>query len=349
MSYRSIILFILLLFANFALVAQKNDTIVLVNNNILTGEIKNLEYGLLTFKTDAMGTLSVKAEELKSLKSNKRFQIQLSNGFVYFGSFDTVNGRGAKVRVITSSNYTYIVEIKEIIEISPFREKFWSRVSGQFSVGGNYSKSSGLFNYNTSGNLKYWGRKRYVNLAWTNNFAWQNDSVVTNKQSSTAMYKHYLRNHFNGEGSFDYSKNLELGLLRRLSLNLVLGKDINHRYRSFLNEGRGITAGTELKESDTISHLTFEGVMQVTFEIFKRTHPQLTIKLYFYTYPSLTIRHRWRFNSQFDIQWEVFHNFYLGLQFYDDFDNQPQANILIGDQVQKNDWGITGTLGYSFH
>ena len=52
----------------FLLTAQKTDTLVVKNKNIITGEIKKLSYGLMTFKTSGMGTLKVKREYILGLK-----------------------------------------------------------------------------------------------------------------------------------------------------------------------------------------------------------------------------------------------------------------------------------------
>ena len=39
--------------------AQKTDTIVHVNGNVLKGDFKKMEYGVVTWKMDGMGTISV--------------------------------------------------------------------------------------------------------------------------------------------------------------------------------------------------------------------------------------------------------------------------------------------------
>ncbi len=328
--------------------AQKNDTVVLQNNNILTGEIKNLEFGLLTFKTDGMGTVKIKSEELKSLKSNKRFQIQLNNGYIYFGSFDTVNGPGAYVKIITSSKTVYKTEIKNIILIYQFRKKIWSRLSGTFSLGMSYSKSSTIFQTNFSGNLKYWGKRRQVTLSWTDNISAQNDSIITNKQSNSLSYKHYVKKRFSAQGFFEYSKNKELNLQHRFSLNLLGGMDVVHRYRSLLYFGTGVSGNSELYTNDTTNKVNMEWVFQMNFEIFKRSHPELSFFANTVVYPSLTVANRYRINSVIEGRIEIFNNFYIGIQFYDDFDNKPQGDDT-DLQSHTNDWGVNGTISYSFH
>jgi hypothetical protein len=345
---RKPLFFFFILFLSVSAKAQKNDTVVLINNNIITGEIKKLELGLLTFKTDGMGTVHVKAEEIKSLRSNKRFQIQLSNGYIYFGSFDTISSPGTYVKIITATKTVYKTNFKDIVEIYPFRKKFWSRMSGSFSLGVNYSKSSKIFTTSFSGNLKYRGKKRQINLNWTDNISMFADSVITDKQANTASYKHYIKKRFSGKGAFEYAKNKELDLQRRLSLNILAGMDIIHRYRSLVYFGSGLSANSELYTADTTSTINMEWVFEFNAELFKRSHPQLTFATFSSLYPSLSVNKRVRISTTIEGNIEVFKNFYVGVQFYDDFDNKPHGDDT-NTNDKTNDWGINGTITYSFH
>jgi len=54
-------MFFALLFGFWALpaLAAKTDVVVLLNGDRITGEVKELSYGQLKFKTDDMGTLYI--------------------------------------------------------------------------------------------------------------------------------------------------------------------------------------------------------------------------------------------------------------------------------------------------
>ena len=328
--------------------AQKNDTVVLLNNNIITGEIKNLQQGQMVFKTDGMGTVNIKAEEIKSMKSNKRFQIQLYNGYVYFGHFDTINSPGTFVKIITSAGTKYKINIKDIVEIFPFRKRLWDRVSGTFSTGVSYSKSSKILQLNFSGNLTYWGKKRYSSAAWTDNISSYDDSIIANKQSYNFTYRHYIKNGFSAQSTFEYAKNKELGLNRRISINILAGKDIIHKYRALLYFGTGLSGNSERFEGDLKSKINLEWDFETRFDIYKRSSPEISLSTYANLFPSFTVKGRYRASATIETRVEIFSNFYVGVQFYDDFDNKPQSN---DEELNShtNDWGINGTISYSFH
>ena len=60
-----ILLFTLLF--NIASFAQKTDVVTLLNGDKITGEVKYLRVGILTYKTDNMETVSIQWNKIKSI------------------------------------------------------------------------------------------------------------------------------------------------------------------------------------------------------------------------------------------------------------------------------------------
>ena len=61
-----------------SLKAQKTDKILVTDGDWMTGEIKKLDYGKVTFKTNAAGTINVKWENIYMMHSDKFFEVWLS-------------------------------------------------------------------------------------------------------------------------------------------------------------------------------------------------------------------------------------------------------------------------------
>ena len=323
--------------------SQKNDTLVHINGNIITGEIKKIEFGILYFSTNGMGTINVETDKVKSLKSKKEFQITLDNGLLYFGSLDTVNGPVAKVKII-SHGREYIVKTIALVEVFPIKNTFWLRTSGNFSMGGNYTKSTNILQLNFSGNLSYRGKKNFIQISWNNQGTMYKDSVLSEKKSNTISYRRYLNKHYSVQAAIGASSNSELNLDSRLYLNLTTGRDIIHTNMSIFYTGLGLSANKEVYADSTNNSNNLEGILSVTYNFFKRTDPEIDIKTYVDTYPSFTELGRWRIDASLEVRIELFNNFYVGATFYDNFDNKSSL-----DSNQHNDWGINGTITYSFH
>src|ERR1700690_957238 len=65
--------------------AQKTDNVTLKNGNILTGEIMSMKLGLLTYKMDGPGTITIKWEYVTAITSDKIFDFTLRNGEIIIG------------------------------------------------------------------------------------------------------------------------------------------------------------------------------------------------------------------------------------------------------------------------
>jgi hypothetical protein len=70
----------------FPAAAAKTDVIVMKNGDRLTGEVRKLERGYLTYKTDDMGTLSVEWDKVARVTARTEFEVDDLQGGIYFGT-----------------------------------------------------------------------------------------------------------------------------------------------------------------------------------------------------------------------------------------------------------------------
>ncbi|PLX13294.1 MAG: hypothetical protein C0598_03995 [Marinilabiliales bacterium] len=332
----------LFLFANAAVFAQKTDTIVHINGNILTGEIKRLDYGIISYKMDGMGTIKFQTNKIKTIISKKQFEIKLADGFNYFASIDSSN-TGRSVKLILS-NSGFNVDIDEINEIYPLKQNFWLRLSGKLSLGYSYNKGSGINNFNFAGNFDYRKRKSHFDLSWNSNFTAKEDSILSSKSDVSLVYEHYLKNHFSVYTKTSADHATEMGLELRMSQAVAGLYDLVYNHRNRLNTSLGLSGNREWSVSDTISQDNLEAFVSLNYKFYKYISPKLDISTSFIFYPSLTDKGRLRITYDLNSSIEVFNDFFVGLNYYYSFDSKP-----IGINSSNEDWGITTTFGYSFH
>ena len=65
--------------------APKTDIVEFTNGDTLTGEVKGLQQGILTFKTDMMSTVSIKWEYVRNLKTSQYLEVENTEGSRYYG------------------------------------------------------------------------------------------------------------------------------------------------------------------------------------------------------------------------------------------------------------------------
>ena len=75
-----LVLFLWLGFGISKLSAQKIDTIIHINGNVLKGEFKKLVYGVVTWKMDGMGTINFEEPKIQTIISKKTFEIKMDDG-----------------------------------------------------------------------------------------------------------------------------------------------------------------------------------------------------------------------------------------------------------------------------
>ena len=81
MIYKRNLIFILsLLLCGNVCAREKSDIIWLLNGDRITGEIKQLEHGILRVSTDSLGNVSVQWEDIAKIDSDYAFQFERSDG-----------------------------------------------------------------------------------------------------------------------------------------------------------------------------------------------------------------------------------------------------------------------------
>ena len=75
--------------------APKTDVVVLVNGDRITGEVKKLERGILTYGTDFMGTLKIEWGKVVQLRSDQLLELEMLDGTRTNGRPRELGERGA--------------------------------------------------------------------------------------------------------------------------------------------------------------------------------------------------------------------------------------------------------------
>ena len=84
-TFRSLLLALLGSLSSGPALAQ-TDRVVMNNGDILTGEIKSLDRGMLRFETDATDTIEIQWSLVAELTSTQNFQITIDDDRQLFGS-----------------------------------------------------------------------------------------------------------------------------------------------------------------------------------------------------------------------------------------------------------------------
>ncbi len=337
----SYILFIYLLSMTFSnhCQAQKTDTIVHINGNILKGDFKRMNYGVVTWKMDGMGTISLEEPKIQTIISNKMFEIKMKSGRIYYGSF-AASEQPRSVNLILL-NQNVAVKVEDIVEVYPIKNSFLSRLSGNFSMGANYSKGSGVATLAFAGNLDYRKRSSVYSLAWDTNDTFQGDSVSSSKADVSLSWQRLLNKGWSVDVAVGATSNLQLGTDVRWNVNASGIKDLAYNEWNRLYVAVGLNASKEIPVGDAQTTDDLAGLFQLKWKVYKLKGEKVWVDADMTYLPYLT-SNRSRFTVNLNPQVSIFsNNFKIGISSYYTFDSQPQ-----NDDASNDDYGINLQFTY---
>lgn len=325
--------------------AQKTDTIYHTNGNVLTGDFKKLNYGVVKWSMSGMGTITYEVPEISNIKSDKQFEVKLKNGLLYFGSFDTT-GVDRKVKLILA-NGSQLLNIDDIVEVYPIKKSFWLRTTGNFSLGFNYSKGSDVASFVFSGNMYYRKRKSSLQLSWNNNNTFQADTLSSTNISVGIGTQRTIKNYWSAGVAIGGTQNSELGVKLRMDITALGIRDIvyNQWNRYFVAAGLSVQRETPY-DSDLSTSTDLAGIVTTVWKVYKYTNPKVWVDSDLSFIPYIT--GDWRYRVEFNLNPKVGiigNDLQIGFNFYYSYDSRPPTT----STTTSFDYGINFEVTYSLH
>lgn len=340
---KQICILLLLMTQTHLLLAQKTDRILLDNNDWITGEIKKLDYAKLSLKTDAAGTIQIKWDRIFQIKSDKFYEISLGRGAKYYGSLDvTEDNEKYKILILTEEREV-VVDMNRVVEITPIKNRFWTRIDGNLDLGFSYTKGSDVKQWNSGFNLYYRPTHSLTTISGSSILTLQPERDPTSKQDFSISYRYFTKSNFAYAGFTALQQNTELGLELRTSIGLGMSKSWLRSNIQRLITTAGVIVNQETGTEGGDAQINLEGLIRTEYRIFRYSDPEISLTAYFDFYPSFTVKDRYRTDLDLDLRYELFNDFYIGVSFYHNLDTKPPESA-----ISSSDWGITTSIGYKF-
>lgn len=329
------------LFFNSVSFAQKTDVVILNNGDKITGELKYLKVGILTFKTDNMETISIQWNKIKSITTKNFFEIELVDGRVYFGSIELSEEDGMLiVKGVTLDTNLFM---KYIVRINRIKESFWDIIEGSVQFGFSFTKASNIGQLSFGGNAKYRTKINVSELKLNSVITTTESEPTSSKNDLSFSYQHNLEYTWFGTGIIALQENTELGIKLRTSLGAGIGNNIIQSGNQWFYSLAGLSVNREVKTDQGEATYNVEGLINAQYQFFKYEHPTATLLTYIYIFPSLSDLGRYRFNYDAELSWEIILDFYWSLSFYYEYDSQPQSG-----SASQTDYRIDTSIKYIF-
>jgi hypothetical protein len=321
--------------------SQEKDSIFLYNGQVLIGDIKSGQLGEITIDDVDLRIVELKQYKIKRLSSHRRFKIQLQSKEIFFGIMHA-GSRDGTVNLQLDDGEVMELSIMDISTVVALEKKFFQRVTGNLSGGFTYTKSSDLGQVNFSSNAYYVG-ERFEHQLSLSTIASIDSGVFSRDREDAGLFSAYnFKTTWFVAGAIYYQRNLELSIARRYQQLIGAGNKIFvRRYWQFLVL-TGMTFNQEKSTSGTSSKLLLEIPLNLRFNFFKYSNPNIQINASQSGYFSLSEAGRWRYDANFSFSWEIFHHFYFTLNPYGSFDSKPPEGN------SNSDFGVAVSISYKF-
>jgi hypothetical protein len=320
--------------------APKVDVVVLRNGSRVIGELRSMSKSRLELKTDDMGTLQIEWDNVSQLTAPEFFEVEDMNGGLHFGSLRP--GPGEDTLEVVADWGTDELPLWQVARIQLVKSGFWDKFKGSLDAGAGYTSATELLQLDFDGDLRF-TRPRFEAFAKASAVLTQQpEADDTQRGSLTLGYTRIFPNRHRAFTQGTLEQNQELGFDLRSSLVGGWGYMLARDQRNQLVGGAGFSVNRE-KPVEGESTTNLELVFGMDYANFAYDFPNTDIQVTAFGYLGLNQWGRFRLEASASLRRELFSDFYFGLKGYESYDSDPAT-----EGAQKNDWGLSLTLGYSF-
>ncbi len=324
--------------------AQKTDVVVLFNGDRITGEIKQLSAGKLEYLTDDAGRIYVEWDKVARITSTNYYEVELINGRKHYGRLEAP---AEDFQVVVTRETADTVSTREIVAIVPISSEFVDRLKAYLDLGFTLAKANKATTFNLSSEVQYRSPTVGAALTFSSYAQGETGSSTTTRNTVQLSGARFLPHHWRAGGLAQFDQNDELGLAFRLTAGAEAGR-LTLTNTSEFGWGGGLvvtrerfnivdTAGTTVNEKSNL-----EGILSLQWDVFRYDRPKLDFSTEANAYPSISTPGRLRLAYTGRIKYEVWKDFFAGINFTDNFDSRPPEG------AERNDYVLTFTIGWSY-
>jgi len=334
-----ILAFAMALFSFGSLSAQ-TDTLIFKDGNMLTGEIKNLNRGIITIETDYSDSdFTIEWTDVQGIYSERRFTINLSDrSLITDGTMRSISPDSI---IIAAAPFLRVVGLEEIVYFRQVNKTFWDRLSASVDLGFSLTKANSLKQYNASAFLGYKTERWTFSGTYRQVLSDQDDIDPTRRTDGAVTADYMMRNGIFFGASLNFLSNTEQRLDLRTTGGLGSGYYFvrnNHMYwNGFLGVAINNENFNEIPEEPSADRESYEGIIGTELNLYDVGDVNLMTNTYWY--PSFTEEDRNRVDFRFDVSYDLPRDFYVKGGITINYDSQPAPGASDTDYVIVTGFG----------
>ena len=334
------ILLFIALFAGIETWAQK-DTIKLINEDILVGEIEKLDKNVLTFSTDYSDSdFKIEWDKVLEIRSERTFIMAFSDGDRFTGRLNSVPEKEKAIEVNIEGQVSE-ESLKHLIFLEPIGAGALSNLSIDVDLGITLTKANNLRQLNTYIGGTYLAKKWNANAFFKTVLSSQDDIADIRRMDAEVGGQYFLPQDWFITGTAKYLANDEQLLDLRQTYQGGAGYYFVHSNSMYLSLSAGMALTSEVYSNENPQRNSAEGFIGLGFQ--KYSIGDLSFLTTAAFYPSFTESGRYRFDFNGDMKYDLPLDFYIKLSVTYNYDSQPTEGAADSDYV------FTTSFGWEFN
>ncbi len=324
--------------------AAKTDVVEFGAGNRLVGEVKGLDRGKLSFKTDATDTIEIDWADVTRLVTDQEIRVEARDGNRYFGSLAASDAPG--MLAVVADGEAVTVPMKMAVVLDPIKGSVAQRIDFDISLGYSFAQSTGVETLSLASSTRYDTELVSRTLSLSSESTSSDSEANSTRNDAEYRALSLLDNRWFVGWIGQFESNDALALDHRVTAAAVGGRTFypsaNQRLRTF--GGLGVNA-ERFEGNDTQTSL--ESLVGGTIDWFDFGESELDLSTTLTLFPSITEAGRVRGSLDVSLRWELFEDLFWQLTLFDDYDSRPEGHP--GDEdPSNNDYGVTTGLGWSW-
>ncbi len=322
------------------LLAQKTDTLIARNGDVMTGEIKELQRGKVEFSTDIAGTIYVKWTRVLTGETDKIFEITLEDGLSHFGSL-ALGDEPHQIKLVIARD-TFVVATQRIVRMQRIKETFWRRLDGNIDLGVDFTQQNAKTDFSFSTEIKYKKDMNNFKFDLSTSFSRQDGTDNITRLNTSFLYLREFAGYWFYSGTVGAEQNSQLSLDIRGSAGGVAGRFFVRSNKVILLSGLGLSYARERFTGEDGDN-AFQGLFLTDFEFFSWGGLDTDLSSQLIVIPVINQGGRWRISFVTSFSREIVSDFYFKVSINEQYDSQPPT-----EDTNKNDLSLTTSFGWSF-
>ena len=328
---------IILLFSFTRLYASSpNDSLVFKNGNMMDGEIKTMNQGVIVVSTDYSDSdFKIDWSEIQGINTKTLFFITLSAEAKYYGTLKSISE--SRVNILTVDKKVVECDLNDNVYLAPLKKDFLDRLYASIDIGLSLTKANNLRQLTSRSTIGYRAEKWLIDATFNAFYSIQDSVESIERGEGKINYIYVLPRVWYATTTISLASNTEQKLDLRINARLGLGRFIIRTNSAYWGVNLGLNRNVEQYTSETADRNSWEGYLGTELNLYDIG--DLDLLTIIMAYPGITAKERFRADITLDTKYDLPYDFYIKIGLTINYDNRPAEGASETDYVLQNGFG----------